>query len=561
MPSLSPTGRALTGCTGGGQGPAAIDGVPIAALAGELVSSARWLDEDRLIYGCGDRVEVCHLQTGRRTSLGFGANWIAASGGVWAARAQTTPPVYRDSFGRRAATWKPLAACARGVLALDYASGGQLTWLTADAEQLLLSSYIDRGDADLCDTPDGVRWCARLSATELAFGHVDESGYERRYVPASADLAFAWPYVVTWAHAENALVAIDLQTGVRIVVTKQTAFWPAAGRLADGTLRVAYARTAGEAPGDLVVTDIPARVFEAGSTPELPAPEPAVTAIRPWPQTLWIAPYHSHTPRPDWGDTADHIGNAILVTDAAEDAHRLIPLGLPLIITPDAYVPAAASLVVAYYVHAAHVGEAGHRAAAVEQAIRRHDLPDAPVIVYIDAREGWPRDQPAWLDPDRHWPSPQCYREPGEPLATFDAACRAVLRRLAGWGCQIVPTVHAYDRNGLGTDAEAVEALSCVRSWADLVPIIGLLPFCDRRQGHLNGRPIGGMALYPTIRAAVRALALANPRERPNRFDGWLPRFASHAATLRNKLGQSTAHPFLTPADKALLLSLLEDRP
>jgi hypothetical protein len=164
-------------------------------------------------------------------------------------------------------------------------------------------------------------------------------------------------------------------------------------------------------------------------------------------------------------------------------------------------------------------------------------------------------NQPAWLDPRWIWPSPQCYRNPGEPLAAFDARIRETLTRIASWGCMAFPTVHAFDRNGAGTEQEAREALLLAREWADSFDLIGIAPFTDMRRN--DAGTIGGMEVYPALRTIVRSFQFANPRERPNRYDGWVPA-VGRATTLTHKLSQSTRHPYLDEADKAVLKAALE---
>lgn len=285
---------------------------------------------------------------------------------------------------------------------------------------------------------------------------------------------------------------------------------------------------------------------------------------RPWPRPIWVVPYQSFNAL-RYGDTSDFIGNAILAIreDQAQTteqvrahARRVAAQGLPLVVQPEAYSPAIASLVVGLYLHAATVETLAQEVATAEAAIGRRELPDVPLICYLDG--SWPQALPVVLDPRRHWLSPQCYRNGGETLSAFTYRVEGELVRLRAAGFHLIPTTHAYDRNGLGTVAEALEVQPLIRAWGDRFALIGFMPFSDMRRGTLpDGRTIGGLEVYPDLKASVRHLAAANPEDRPNRFSYWTPRTASRSAVLRNILGQTRELVHLSAEQKDLVLSLL----
>jgi hypothetical protein len=209
------------------------------------------------------------------------------------------------------------------------------------------------------------------------------------------------------------------------------------------------------------------------------------------------------------------------------------------------------SSVIALYVHAPHGGALISEVADIEATIQGGVLPDLPIICYVDQRDvDWEAILPH-LDGKRHWISPQCYRDPGETFTRFSGRIYEAVMDILDWSFNVIPTWHAYDRNGQGTVAEAVETF---RLYEELrAGLIGILPFTDMRQGSGTG----GMNFHPSIKAEVAKLDRMQPEDRPNRYSYWQPRSIDMAQVLRNKLGQDRELVQLSNGEKHLILSLL----
>ncbi|HVL65715.1 MAG TPA: hypothetical protein VM364_00505 [Vicinamibacterales bacterium] len=318
----------------------------------------------------------------------------------------------------------------------------------------------------------------------------------------------------------------------------------------DGQALVCWSVFAGARPGEQEV-----RVQDLGAPMvallEAPVPVP-VPAVRPWPRKLWIAPFKTHSHR--YGDTPieDHVGNAVYVEgDDREhpgrihaELDRVRRLGQPMIVAVEEPIDAVhINTTIAWFVHAADLPTLEQK---VEVAL---GWPEKPVIAYLDKMraEDWPLQRPAWMSA-RVWPSVMAYRDPGEPLATFDLRVTAMLHRVAQWGTSLALTPAFFTRNGRATVAEIVECMPLYERWIREFPIVCVMPFADRRPT--------GMIDHPVLRAWARAFLEANPA-RPNRFDYWRGGATDLPTVLRNKLGQSTELVILSADEKRYLLDRL----
>lgn len=304
MPTFFPDGRVLSGATGGGEDVCAINGTPLAALAGLRVSVPRPIDNERIVYSAGGHTCVLQLREPLTETnpmvVAPAANWLAAGGGYWAMRRQSTPPVYADSMGRlNDGPWRPLAASGPlGVLVTDYTSGGGLWAVRGEAvtELIPAGQPIPRADVDA----DGEGWCARLTDTSARIG-VGRGPVRDVALPRSTELAYCHPFVVTWSHDHNSLVVVDIDRAmVAPVPGFLMAFLPAITRGGDGAVVIAAATTSGERPDSVywdtfTPTDFAWRAIGTpapGPTPVPPAPTPTPTPDppaeepTPMPQTM-----------------------------------------------------------------------------------------------------------------------------------------------------------------------------------------------------------------------------------------------------------------------------------
>ena len=260
---------------------------------------------------------------------------------------------------------------------------------------------------------------------------------------------------------------------------------------------------------------------------------------------LWIAPFYSHSER--YGDTPaqEHCGNAVIVVDEDNDGSamertlaRVKADGFPIIADANHNLnPVYLDQTVAYW--------AGN-AVVAQTALKK---PEKPVIWYedVDNLNGWPATKPSWVN-DRVWPAMQVYRKPNEPMVTFEARVLAMLGRVSTYGNPMFLVPRFDDFNGTGTIAQTIEAMGTYRNLISIYPIIGFLPFSDRRGN--------GIAKNPELKAWATAFELANPA-RPNRYDYWTSSGDTKTSIL-NKLGQSTSLITLTDREKDYIRGSLQ---
>lgn len=579
MSDISRRGRFARGI---GDGVISVDAVTPPPLVGVVGGGTQFYDDNEILYqrGSGNRflLEILNLDTlVARLADEQGANTIVAGGRFWAA--WLAGQGYRDSRGHRVAAWHPLAvdkATGHVAVCLNYDAGAGLGIWTGSALVVVHDGPLDRMEASFRNGA----LCFR------AGGHVRiwENG-EVRALPALPlqGVEHAGGWLLGW-HDTHGLVLYRAGESRGLVVSADGRdFGPKLIVRDDGTILVGSSAGAAELPHEarVYVVDtaaetvngvargwvslgvgVPAPPVQQPGQPPSQVPAPA-RSVRPWPRPIWVVPYQSFN-SVRYGDTTDFVGNAILAIreDKAQTteqvqahARRVAAKGYPLVIQPEAFTRDIEALVVGLYLHTATTDILEHEVATTEAGIARRELPDAPLVCYLDGP--WPQQPPAGLDPRRHWLSPQCYRNGGESLAAYTRRVETELDRLRSWGFQLIPTTHAYDRNGLGTLAEALEVQALIREWGERFALIGFMPFSDMRRGVANGRPIGGLELYPELKAWVRSLAEANPEGRPNRNSYFVARFASRTRVLRNILGQTRELVHLSQAQKDYILSLL----
>lgn len=259
---------------------------------------------------------------------------------------------------------------------------------------------------------------------------------------------------------------------------------------------------------------------------------------------MWIAPFFSHSERYGMTATADHVGNAIIITEDMSDAGmaQVFALGFPMIIASAQMNADRANTTIAYW-----TGNAAEAQSALANPVEK------PVIWYEDVTDAnsWPASRPAWVN-ERVWPTAQCYRAPGEALTTFESRMRAMLDRIKSYGRPMFLVPRFDDFNGTGTIAQTLEAMLVYQKLLADYEIVGFMPFADRRGN--------GIAKNQSLHDWAMAFKMANPA-RPNRFDYWQPASVDMTTLLKNKLGQSTLLITLTDAEKKFILDALQAPP
>lgn len=567
MASFNKQGKVLMGASGGGQNVLSVDGV---AVPGNLVVSVpRWVDDYRCLASINDIAHLIDVRDGSAVSLGHRSNFAAGSGAgnsVWAYASPTNPWTYRDGFGNTfiSPRYKPVGANDEGVLVIDYDKDGDLYLVKGPNNvELLLSGPIPRGDVSGAGFGG---WAARTKETEVCVS-TPGTGKVMYTIPASADLAFDYPYLVTWAH-EKGLIIINVLTQQYKTITTTECFYPAV-MWAPAGAHVAASATTGERPQNLMkwfisVTEAGWQDLNQSPSPLPPATPPFTLTLPPppLPHPIWIAPFQVITDR--WGDDPDPAGNAMVVTieDPKEDPMvsrarviRAGDWGLPLFVDRGSFHPEVASLVVGVFLSAPTEDIMADEIYVTTNLITTSSLPDVPLVCYIDAPDYFLHN-PDWsiYDQETHWLAPQFYREPSESELAFRNRCMKTLKVCGERGFYVLPVWCAYDRNGRISKAELVEIQDML--WDDLPDsphFIGVLPFSDMRRGTIDGVPIGGMSLYPEVKDAIHLLTRLNPEDRPHRWSYWNPRFQSTRDVIMNKLLQDRTLIHLTEEEKEWL--------
>lgn len=568
MPSLNNVAQLLMGASGGGLGPLSIDGAVPPQLAGERVSLARFRAPELVVYqrcvgSAGCVIEQFNTNTKAFSVLASrGANWIQAGGGAWAVRTQGLGIIsYLDSFANVHSLWRPLAVdplTGAIYIQFDYNTGYGLGKVTGagNVANTLLSATCSEAAAW------GGNWAAKILPGRLAFS-INNMGPVTINTPMISNIAMAGEYVV--GNGSHGLLLIDPRQDRYAILSKTaTDFWPAITKLSDQHYVIGTSKGAAENPNEGNIYNVNPATLEwvPMSTPE-PVPEPVPTGVCLYPhrRPLWIAPYQAVTDR--WGDDTQPVGNCALINVESPDevesvtiarAQRAVALGYKaLIIDPRGHDPSFASLIVGLYLSAATVGEMRGKVEATEASIQNRILPDVPLILYIDT-DSIPNHE-SWMNPERHWISPQLYREAGESLSNFMNYIAEVFEYWEERGFKLIPTWQAFDRNGLMTEADMMQTQTAlpimVRRETDA--LVGLLPFSDMRQGE----NMGGMNFYPQLKKELRRYDVAQPEDRPNRFSYWVPRFTSAEDVLRNQLGQDRELVSLSRKQKQFILEKL----
>lgn len=330
--------------------------------------------------------------------------------------------------------------------------------------------------------------------------------------------------------------------------------------MADGIVRFAISKGEGQQPGDIWVRDYdlinelqrdswsvsswsPAIKTNFGDVINPPSTtgDPMYKSFE---RPMWVAPFYSHSVR--YGDTTDHVGNAIWVE--GPEMGRAAAFGYPLIVDVPAHVDQAAlNVTIAWWVSGATSDELGDK---VKQA---HNLPEKAIIAYLDKGQAvdWPSSRPDWVT-DRVWPSVMAYRDPNEPLAVFDIRVTSMLERVTSYkpiGIALTPAF--YTRNGQTSAEHILECIPLYEKWINTFNIVCFMPFADRRPT--------GMIDNPEFREHARAFFYAAPSGRPNRFDYWRGSNDKPEDVLKNKLGQSRAAIVLEPYLRDYILEEIDD--
>lgn len=272
------------------------------------------------------------------------------------------------------------------------------------------------------------------------------------------------------------------------------------------------------------------------------------TQIQAHPRKLLLAPYYSFSVR--YGDaTLDdwktYANAAVIIGDDPSnipaDLDRVYRYGVPLIVD-STYGAQAQPYIGSVIAWLASGADFPSLQTAVEEAI---NLPECPVIAYLDAPEQWPSSRPAWLT-DRIWPAVQAYRKAGESVADFTTRLTNLLTLVSKYGSYMVLTARWDDVNGTQPVSFTTDCMPVYAQLIQQFPICGLMHFSDKR-GH-------GISADASLKQWAQTFSLANVT-RPDRYDYWT--LGDPASSLKNKLGQSTELISLTTSDKQYLLSKL----
>jgi len=241
----------------------------------------------------------------------------------------------------------------------------------------------------------------------------------------------------------------------------------------------------------------------------------------------WVAPYFSHG---KFGDTDDHVGNAILLVEDPADPNRLANdiarlHGNILILQGDGPTQMSEDQLntcVAWWC-------SGRNAEELDNAVGRcEERPERAIIAYMDS-DDWPAQRPAWVT-EQVRPNVQAYRRPNEPLNAFKVRLEGVLERVKGYGRPFGISPRFDDFNGSGSVEQTLECMPLYEEWVRNYSLVDFLPFADRRGN--------GMAKVKALRDWGRAFLYAFP-ERPNRFNYWVPSASDKKSRIRNIAGQS----------------------
>lgn len=282
----------------------------------------------------------------------------------------------------------------------------------------------------------------------------------------------------------------------------------------------------------------------AQTPPVIIQPPPVLitaNSMQAFDRKMWVAPFFSHSERYGMTATADHVGNAIMITEDMTDAGmaKVFALGFPMIIGSAQVNPSRANTTIAYW-----TGDDAGAQEALANPIEK------PVLWYKDVGTAgdWPASRPSWVN-EKVWPTIQAYRTSGETLETFENRIRGILDRVKTYGRPMVLVPRFDDFNGSGSVTQTLECMPVYVSLVRDYEIIGFLPFADRRGN--------GISSNPSLRDWAMSFKLAVPT-RPNRFDYWQPTGTDMVTLLKNKFGQSTLLIALTDVEKAFILKSLQ---
>ena len=361
MPKLNSRGDVLAGV---GDGIVSINGVAVAERAG----GACWLDDDTVLYQQitsdpwthqeeSAYLAAYHVPTRVVTRVAGppGASRLVAGGGRWAAfLADGHTGVYGSVGSHPAATVQ--AAGPDGTIALgdEYQAGTGLTLYAPDGRV----THVETRDAYSVTVlgPDRAVW-------------VEGNAFRALNVPVPQQVGGAWnpvyillagePWVVYWTQPDPrwpstlmGLVAHPASDPARgyILETNEYACYNVDAVALSRAIRVAWSRTQGERPDDIVVMDIdPAapRVPLVGLPPVVvpppvePPPPVETPHVEPMPRPLHLAAYFDVSQQ--YGDTPGP-WTCSIPGDPADTARAVLP-----VIISKAHIGSECTPIVALY--------------------------------------------------------------------------------------------------------------------------------------------------------------------------------------------------------------------
>jgi len=265
MARLNSSGSAVTGIAGGTIG---IDGSRPAALASYVGGYWGWYDSTH-IYGpasvSGGHWQVYKYQVGGTAALvaaTVSPNAFAAGGTVWGAFTAASPPVVDTSLA------VPHTAIA-GAGLLDVSPDGEVCTVTAYASGMGITVY-NSASATLLSRPSVQLVSPYGRCRDHYLSYQDKSGWHLVNVltgatpdwfPRTDGVLIVIPVLVggvLWVvEAGATLTARPANKATGYVIETAPIFYsPDAVATSSSVLRMAYGRTAGEPPADLLETDL-----------------------------------------------------------------------------------------------------------------------------------------------------------------------------------------------------------------------------------------------------------------------------------------------------------------
>lgn len=422
----------------------------------------------------GCRLDIRDVVSGEvrpAESVPQGANYLEAGGGVWAARAEGVG--YRDSEGRTAADWRPLAVDAwSGDVLLSPGNGVGLAVLASGAREL--EAVADGPVAMVGSFNAGV---AAWSRDYERFMFTD--GLEVPFPVMNVRHRGAWLV----GNAAAGVVLVSLWRPRFGVVLCAEGFNPDVWVSADGAdVRVAVARTAGEALED--VREFHVTELEAAAGP-LVAESGERPARRPWVDLTVPAP----------------IGLPRLVAfflfgggEAPGNGRLPVEQGRP-------WLPiVVGGTVVARYVNAVQDSDLEELAARIVAA-RADAGPAEPIAAY------WTRQAQAGPVPDAEIVAVECYRQAWESLEAFRRRTVGAFERVEAEGRAALVVAACY-RSNTNNHPDLEASTAVVLALLARPSCLGVLVFqAGQGRAFTDGRVDGLDGLAAALRPTWAAVA------------------------------------------------------